>query len=925
MMVVALAMACGAAAAQQKPQPSGTGTVPSGSLSPNGKFRVFGLDATRNPKEPDASAAPIPVELIERMQQAWDVHERYFGAPRIDTMLDGKPVVFVVRRRPADYSTTVAVAENLVPDRAANPVCATAGTTDWCKVDKYSFHYNLNHAGNFMGSGFTAHELTHVFHNRVFKPADGRLPHWVAEGASNGWGFAMMERFDRKLTRRALARRFATQPKVEGQDGLERQFGFILGLRHYDQPLAIDHIQDAPWRHPDYPSATGTGKVTIDRSSGPAFINSTKKHGHLVGTGYMTGSLFRHMFKGRPGGAHAVRLMHSQSTRPPTDARDMRDVIRWLDEGLKLATVADPIGGAPRKVWRRGLRDVFSEMIVELADLPDLVVGSRAGRLEQALFDQRLWAQGCRTVDLGTNVAATVQLRIAPIAARCIRVKFAADAAPPDWVTMRNSPYAATPVPYLPENFIITVEDGEKGDTCRDIDVGTRGQMLSLGASRPLAQGGCAVSWSSPYAPLEPTRAGGTRGYQTIVITNVADRAEDTRERVVTVRLVRPSVSATVSGTATPQNRGGDKPRPKKPLPNAKRPQQPAITSSSVVVYDPPEPGSGCDAEKRAVFECGDGFGFGLNVGDSAEAARAITASLASSGLVYLPAEITRGSGVDGKAEVADTFHRILEPRGLPVSATTGSMMAPGGGASGMKISVSMPDLEPGQTGTFPARVEVNWHSDMDAGIVNSIDAAATELSNGCLHVVRRKTNAQMNITQNTPGFILGSLSARLFEDEQDAELACRQPIRSVGTIEIAFASPGVARSDLEPVSFARAEIRGEIDRDIVAQQLLPMDERSDFDADELEWASSRSGGAANGAGATIGAVSCQVRLTDQDRQAFAETVAAGYDAQDAPPEIRRQLIGQIRAMADGPLRAHLCAWAAAGRPRTYSLPDDGA
>lgn len=903
-------------------------SVPNGSLAPSGQFRVFAVDEPIKDQVVKILEEPIPSKLVQDLDAAWLAHQKHLGmTPGVDTTYLGKPVVFVRKRAKVDQNSGIAAVSTGYPAQFSNgaaAICSIPGARNWCQDGAQSLRFNLDHADTFFAVGLASHEMVHLFQGRTTTPKDTEQPHWLYEGESNGIGFGLMESIDRDFTRRAIGRRYATNPP--GDSYASTKLAFYLGLRHYDQPLAIDHIQTSDWRHPDYPAEGGSGKaVNIDTSSPRAFIDSIYKpdaNWHLAMTGYMTGSLFRHALKGRPAGAKAIRELHSGRVAFPTDARDMRDQLRWLDDGLKLATV-EGLDGAEAPVWRRGLRDVFPEMIVELADLPDLVIGRRHGRLSQQEWDQRLWSTPCIPIDLSTSVAMTYRITIQPIAARCFRVKMPPESIRQNWLDLKPSIYSTKSIPAVPEPFVVTVEDKNDASTCRDLDLGTRGQMLSYAGEPKLPDKGCSVSWTAYYAPLKQGGAQTMVPDQTVILTNVADEAEKTKERTVFVHIVRPSVSANVSGSATPTGNGD--PKPKKPLPKPKRSSQPSVAPPhGITPVEPPEPSPDCDPEARAVFECGDGFGLTLLLGDSAEMTRAMFETANAQSMLYLPAAITRDTGPDGNDEFPDTLQHILTGLGDPVVQTALQAISGKVLGQGLQLTFSMQRLASGQTGTFPARVDVEWVDENgEGGEVSSVNAATTEMANNCVVVKRRKSNAQVTIAQNGAGFLLGSLSATLFEPEPDAEKACRQPYSFVGTIQASFSNPGLVHMDVQTLDYSRVETRLQIDQDLTAQIVtVPLDERSDLDADDLVKLRERSNngsGASNGMGA--GAAQCPVTLLQSDYRDFAAAVFLA-EQEEPNPEGREAAISQLTAMAKGILRPQVCAWVLDGRPARWTLKE---
>lgn len=924
-------IAAAAGAVQDRDYPRGSGRpeteTTNGALSANGAFRVFAVDASSADETPVIFAGPLPKRAVEIFELPWDRHKSIFGvSPDIQIEYLGKPAVFIRRRPLSQYGDGgVAAHVNFFPvaeGEAGAAICTIPGARKWCRIDSLTVRYNFDELGNPFGPAFVSHEFIHTYQSRFFGRSKEGLPHWVYEGQANGFGYGIMEIYP-EFTRAALAKRYAGS-----NDTL---FGFTLGLRHYDQPLSIDFAQNNVWRHPDYPPRTGSIVATgVDKSSQDTFDASIKggnANRHIVMTGYMTGSFFRHALMGRPGGHKAVRAMFAAEQLRPTDRRDERSVLRWIDDGLKLATV-DGLDGAARPVWRRGIRDVFPEMIVELADLPDLIVGSRAGKLARDPFDRRLWANPCFEIDLSDKPSEQYRLTISPIAARCFRVRLDPDAYVTDWVRKdEDSPYAPG-VPATPIGLIVTVSSEDRR-ACADIDLGTRGQMMTHGIAQTLEDGRCTVSWSPYYAPLHPKRAGGTAGAQTFVLTNVNDDAEDTVERTVFLSVVQPRVSANVTGTATPAaaTPGGEQKAPK-PLPRPRRASQPAA-APPVVLIPPAEPEPDCGDEDRALFACSDqNSGFKLIVGDYGELVRAQSAVTATGSMLYLAANVTRGSGPGGVEGVADTLHAILERRAEGVSAALMQQVMRGAGQdaglpmSGMVVSVHMDRLAPGQTGVFPARVEVAWSDETDGGEVDSVNAAATRPDgNGCVVVERRQTNAQITITQNTEGFVIGSLNAQLFEPEPDAEKACRAPFRTVGVLDMSFAHPALIYADPSAIDVSRSILQSDIDLDLGAQFMLPLDDRSDVTADDLAQLA-QAGGPLGGSrmSGIPESFQCSVILLDKDYKAFAAAVWATQDVESATGEERTIALSQIERMARSVLKPDVCAWALADRPWRWEL-----
>jgi hypothetical protein len=429
------------------------------------------------------------------------------------------------------------------------------------------------------------------------------------------------------------------------------------------------------------------------------------------------------------------------------------------------------------------------------------------------------------------------------------------------------------------------------------------------------------------------TKGGGTtpHEFQTVVITNVADEAEDTKERRIIVHVMRPVVSATVSGSATPKSDG--EPKPRKPLPRPKRATQPSTAPPfGIDAREPTQPNPSCEAEARAIFECGDEFGFALSLGDSAEINRAaMNVILDRTSTFYLPASITRDTGPEGTSEDPDTLHHILGKLSDPVSQNFAQGFAQRNLGGGMSVSVSMQRLEPGQTGTFPARVEVGWaDASGEEGLVDSLNEAEVETVNNCVVVKLRKTNAQVTIAQNGSGFLLGSLTANLFEPEPDDEKACRQPFARVGTLQVSFSNPGLVYVDRQTLDLTRAQTRLQIDADMVAQLTIPLEERSDLDADDIARIRSGGGGqsgAQNGGASgasSSGAMQCPAMIMAGDDRQFAEAVWASLEASGAPGSQRDASINMIIGVARTGLSDQMCAWVQAGRPDKWELNEVG-
>lgn len=873
------------------------------------KLEVVGIDLNT------MDEIPVPDTIRKQSNEIYEIHRAKWGEyPPVDTTIGGKPTLFLIRR-PKPWNSTAAASgwpapldpmrQGALKDKAL-AICADRGTAGrslgvmfdqvrgkerlgWCDTAQYSIKLFEDRLQEWNAKLLISHEFVHQQQTRAANGKNQFTPWWIGEGQANGFGYGFMENY-RGFRREDIANRRAEEPK-----GSE-QFPFFLGLRYYDHPLNHDNFAEYyPKNHPGYPA------------------DPKDKGAHVVMAGYMTGSFWRYVLRGRPGGVRIARdfMTARQPSAAPMvmpGASDRR-WLPWVDGILRKGEVSG------RKIWRRGIRDVLPEMITELADFPDLVAKSRKGKLEAATYDKLLWSEGCKQVDLTTQPAASVEVLVRQFASRCFRVKLPSTGAAgtPTTVDVAQGPARTRPGLTSGQEppSIFNIAISQKGTACSQFEVGTRGQVLTNGFAVKKPDGsGCVTTWSAYYLPLQPNVAGGLQGYQTVVLTNIPEISNPDQPVAVKVEFVRPTVSATVK--ASPTVNTGQPRRVRKRVKDPGGIAEPAMGTPLVTERQPP---ADCSPSDRAIFTCGDEQTFTVTYGDARKASRELEATSNAAMLYYLQGSFSN--------ESVKSIGTVLNEReGDGASATARLSRVAAGRAEGGTITIHMKRLAEGQTGTFPARLEFKWFDGNggETGEVSSLTKGETSAAGDCIVVDTLRTNAKVTISANEAGFVIGSVSGELYEDNPDGdEAVCRDPIVSVGTIEAAFASPQqflIGPGDYE-VDLSRRLEQAEIDQDLVAQIQLPHEQRSDIletFADGLVRAPVRAAPAAGAASAT-----CSVQPTDEPL--FIRTVALTYGATEPA------MIAQVETMLKGLDRLvftmEMCRWIRAGRPATFELEEE--
>lgn len=847
--VAAFAITIGSAAAAQEPvivYGMGTGRP------------VDAAGAANEPPPPGGE--PVPAEAQAAASSAFRAHRSLWGAPRIQTLFNQRPVVFWIedpnrggsagnflpteRRVPGTVATALPEGFRQLFLPYADQLCTPDGEAEgWCSGSHYSV---VMKSGTYTQAPWAlpllfSHEFVHLKQREWIGNdiMENYAPHWFYEGSANGWGFGLMEQGD--LTRRAIARRLAT-----GSDS--KQFGFFLGLRYYDQPLDVDGLAYAyPRNHPDYPSdgqswqtfaAAGLMRCRDYGLRENEACRDTIRHGavisaydHVQMAGYMTGSFYRHMLVGRPQGARAVEAMMRQ---PAPRVRSGDAWVRWLDENIRVAQVVDaagnpviapvlddagnPVAGSTARqvsVWPGGIRQIYAEMITVLADLPDIGGFGRAGELAATRYNARLWSHGCPRVDLTQEDAITREARIAPIAARCFRLR--------------------APLPTDQETTLVITVTSKQKEACDDLQLGSRGQIVRY-PTHVKRDDGCSIGWLVAFEPL-PTDDRTLRGDQHVLIINAAERAVATQWRDVEVDFTYFQMGGSLDAAATPDeraeagqprvtavasrlnekrsgalakrpHRGGARigkglarPKPgatpaafqeRRRLPQP-RSVEPQPTPLPLVIRDPTDDEGPCDPADRAAFECGPMTRLGFATGEVADM------TLQSVRLVSAPAlHDMRSSALEDDESREDLFD-VINARSAQGQAQMNALiagMARGVGPRGTRMELRLPPLALGQTGQFPARVDIDWSDGAvgGGGTVNSLGPLGPEWGpNGC-NEGTPPSQATVNIVAHRPGYLVGAFSARLYQPNpsDDAEEVCRRPYVEVGQVSMSFVTAGV-------------------------------------------------------------------------------------------------------------------------------------
>lgn len=857
---------------------------------------------------------PVPPSVQADVDQIYRIYAKQWALPNITIRKDGRPVGFYQRR--SKPGSQAAFYGNGMPFNPPlrNPLrvafCTGIGTEkeNWCSEpdapEGFSVTFNEDRAGAWNFKLLASHEFIHAMqYDMLGRAKADAMPPWVLDGMANGFGYGLMENLP-GLSRWAILRRTAMleyDPETRNPSG---NFSFFSGLRFYDHALDVDSIPGSyPRNHPEY------------------YATADEPGGHIIYAGYMTGSFFRHMLRGRPGGLKAVKHMMK---RPAPSANDSRAWLSWMDNGLK---------SDPSKTWPRGVRQVYAEMIAELADLPDLKGWSpakdRYGKAIAERYDKYLWSDGCKKVDLTTSRSWAEVVPVRGLAARCFRVKL-----PPDGLDMTGE-VAKIVGPNLPPVFTVTASSTTGG--CKDFELASRAEVVPDALvfetkGNPL---NCLVKWVGYYLPLNPADPQGLQGWQTVLLINAPSRPAAAKGRLMQVTFVRPQAEAAVEAEAIIEDRiikrkvrkRAPKPGPK-PIPVPKVP----------LVVDP-APAQGCDAETTERLECGNELSLKLGYGQIGDLTAQTNGTAGIVGHMYNQAQFTRENYVS----VGEAMQKALFETNGGLMANLAAMATSGVMPSGATVELVMPQLREGEIGTFPARVVLNWNDGADKleARVDSLAAKELRSANGCSVVWSKRSDASVTITMNDPGGLVGSVSARLYQENPDTQDACRTPILSAGTLNLSFATPGVIYAGPDGFELNTEDmVERQMDaQSIAAQVLIPMEERSDH---LVTWpdglypgARSAGGGGAGKSGApdlqcseaitgvrkpNSGKVS-YAGITNEDFAGFIRAVQAA-DGEEAEPMDPRQEAA-MAAMDKSMFAPMICTWIAKGRPAKYKMEEE--
>jgi len=453
-------------------------------------------------------------------------------------------------------------------------------------------------------------------------------------------------------------------------------------------------------------------------------------------------------------------------------------------------------------------------MISVLADLPDNAGYGRQGELAASRYDARLWSHGCPRIDLTRQDAVTREARIAPVAARCFRVRG------PSTIEAETT-------------LTVTVSSSQR-EACDDLQLGSRGQVLRNPTSVK-RDNGCSIGWLVPFAPLNPTDPGGLQGDQHVLIINAAERATATTWRDVEVDFTYFQIGGSLDATAEPDERTEaplsqvrdvamavaqteqlsptkralhtalsmkapihSKSAPSRvALKDARRLPSPRATElqpapMAIVIRDPDDNAS-CAPADRAAFECGPMAAVGFVTGEVNDMVRHTVQMQTSPALHDMFSATAETPGLD-----EDLFD-IVNARTQQAQAQANALyagMARGAGPRGTRIELRLPPLELGQTGTFPARVNIEWSDGSPGGIgtINSLGPLGPDWGPGGCNEGTPPSRATVNITAHRPGYLIGSFSARLYRPNPDdnPDAVCRHPYVEAGQISMNFVSGGL-------------------------------------------------------------------------------------------------------------------------------------
>lgn len=853
-------------------------------------LEVAGIELTNN------VVFDAPPEVIDSVNSVYIFHEKQFGTPPpIDTNYKGKKNLFyVVRPDPkgTDAEYTAASAGNYLPynpngyehESPLGQVCL--GTqpprSGWCRGTLYSVEVFSDRAQEWALDILLSHEFIHLYQYQSLPGLKGDSdPFWLSDGQANGVGFGMMELVKREdgttpFSRKAIAR---TTKALTNSN-----FSFFLGLRYYDRPLDVDRWKSVyPKTHPEYGDS-------------------------IPMAGYMTGSFWRHLIRARPRGFEAYQQMLKYPE--PADPSSSYAWLEWTDAALKSAK----FNGA--QIWPGGVRQVYSEMITEVADFPDLVAFNRSHKLRATYFDKLLWADGCEKVDLTTATTASVPIRIYPYAARCLRVKL------PLKEAAQGGSGSAKPQGAshnLPPSFNVTAVGNGK---CRDLDLGTRGQIVQQpiqldSSSGAVGGNGCIVIWQAAFDPLLPHFPGGLEGWQTVVLVNAPSNPTSSMTPAqFTLNFARPVAKTTLTG-ARNTKRGGKK--AKKPLPRTGA-EDPQISTPQL--YEPELDPGACSPEEAALFECGDLTQITIAAGpDAVDFARATEAIQKGTALQYLPGSFTK----DGFKTLGEIYQEANLAAKTPEIMQRMAMDE----ANGATITIAMARLAEGQTGTFPAKISVGVG---EGDEISSLAPGQTETdASGCVNIMSYETTGQVTITMNAAGMLVGTLSATLYQDNNSdvPEETCRLPREQVGSITSDFTTPGsfsVGPDGGYQLDTSRIEEQAQFDLALLAQINTPIEERSDILPDDEMSDETRRQLAAYEASKR----DSRARARADEMPCFSEAIERKYmiefvralsspeDMEGVTDDMIVQLLGSMDAM----LRPFVCDWLKAGRPKKWQLPE---
>ena len=862
----------------------------------------------------------VPADIRAKALGIYDKHEEAFSTPpRITVTTNGEYTLFYVKRK--DVDTTAAAAGNHLPFKSAlskilstdesavyaaprtykeQDICTNGigaavrqqgNLVKWCAADGHSAQLFADRMGYWNTELLISHEFIHL---RQYEKIPGTMedgaPSWVVEGQANGIGFGMFER-EPGPGRQKIA--------LTTKDGENSNFSFFLGLRYFDQPLDVDGWKESyPKNHPEYPVA--------QKASDPD---------HISMAGYMTGSFWRQVMRGRPRGFNAYQQMLDREG--PSDPTSSLEWLQWTDAGLKAARYKDV------PIWRGGVRQVFSEMVTEYADFPDIVARDRTGKLAPGRFDALIWSKGCIKVDLTASPSATVPVEILPYSARCLRVRMPTYGPQEINFVAKSASWQA--VKTLPVPFSVAALGD---DSCEELELGTRGQLVQHPVLVKPKQGGyCVINWQAGYAPLNEHDPNGLQGWQTMTLIYAPTvPTGDRTAKTFNLSIVQPVASVQTTGSYTVSG-NGSKPK-KKPLP---RPRKPVEVQSNTLNIVPVETTTEeCDPDDAANFLCGDTVSFAVLTGDLADTGAVVgNAILGSTNLRYLPGKFTR----DGLESLGDIYAML----DLPTFNSALMQRRVSGKAEGAKYVITTKRLAEGATGTFPATIQMETAevAGMAQTDLNSLAPKRTRTGqDGCVTIMSLQTTGSLTITVNKGGLLMGSFSADLYEQNgsEDHEVACRNPRVRAGEVSGSFATPGIfyigpgGKYDLD---FSRTLKQQEYDMDMTAQVLTPLPERSDLLPDEemtpqtrAELAAYSAGGAGSEADPMSDTGTCDGKqISAADKSGFFAALAKGVDVDD--PAMAQQMISSMSSFGTGVLAPYICKWISQGRPASYQMEEE--